>query len=254
MSNSSRGNLKLPAFGAEVAIGNYRNWLAENKFASNPLVGTSYEDVWQQGGTEVYLSSAETMNIVSTDAADDGDPAGTGAQTVRIYGLDNNYDMIDETVTMNGTTNVLTTNSYLRVYRMIVTAAGSGGINAGDITATASSAGTVHAKIAIGDNQTLKSQYTVPNGYYLLANDIEASCAKNDQAEFRAEVRPFGEVFQVKFVFQLYQQSEQYIFNPPRLVPPKADIRIRAKNIGGTNISVTCAYDFYLVPAVDVNV
>lgn len=255
VSSNALGNAQALPPNLAGPLGVYRGWLIENKFAANPAVGTSLEDVWNEGGTEVYLSSAETMDIVSTDGADKGTPtAGTGARTVKIFGLDNNYDLIDETVTLDGTNPVTTVNSYLRVHRLIVTSAGTGGQNAGDITATASTAASVHAKISIGDNQTLKSQYTVPNGYYMLANDFFASCAKNDQAEVRVEVRPLNEVFQVKFVFQLFQQAEEFQFNPSRLVAPKTDIRVRAKNIGGTTISLTAAYDFYLVPEAQVNV
>lgn len=253
MSNSARGSIQFPTFGIQVATGNYRNWLSENKFAANPSVGTSFEDVWNNGGTLSYLSSAETMNIVSTDTNDDGDPAGTGARTLEIFGLDGNYDLINETVTLNGTTNVTTVNSYLRVHRMIVRTAGSGGGNAGVITATASSAGTVQANIDIGDNQTLKSQYTVPNGYYMAMVKIEASCAKGDEIEVRLEARPENQVFQVKFVFQLFQQTEEILIDPPRIFESKTDIRLRAKNIGGSTVNMAAAYDFYLIPSDQVN-
>lgn len=249
------GNTQALPVQYAASIGAYKDWLSENKFAANPSVGTSLQDVWNNGGTEVYLTSAEQMNIASSDGADKGTPtAGTGARTLRIFGLDANYDQIDEVVTLDGTNNVLTANSYLRVHRMIVTSAGSGGQNAGNITATAASAGSIHANIAIGDNQTLKSQYTVPNGYYMLANEFFASCAKNDQAEFRVEVRPLNEVFQVKFIFQLFQQAKEFMFTPSRLIAPKTDVRVRAKNIGGTTISVTASYDFYLVPEAQVNI
>ena len=45
---------------------------------------------------------------------------GTGARTVLIEGLDENYDIQSETVTMDGTTNVVTTNTYIRLFRMTV--------------------------------------------------------------------------------------------------------------------------------------
>lgn len=252
-SLSQGGALPLPP---EIAasIGRYNGWLAETKFAFNPAVGTSYEDVWNEGGTESYLSSAETMDIVSTDGADKGTPtAGTGARTVQIYGLDSSWNIQNEIVTLDGTNPVTTANTYLRVYRLIVRTAGNGGANAGDITATASTAATVHAKIGIGDNQTLKSQYTVPNGYYAVLRDGVASTPKNDQAEIRLEVRPENEVFQLKYVLQLYQQTQEIVFQPSPVFSPKSDIRVRAKNIGGTTISVAIAYDFYLVPASQVN-
>jgi len=242
-----------PEFGS--SIGQYRGWISQNKFAYNGSVGTSYEDVWAAGGTESYLTSAETMITVSTDGNDKGvATALSGARTLQIYGLDSNYDEINEIVTLNGTSNVTTSNSYLRVYRAIVRSAGSTGSNEGVISLTSSSSGYTHASISIGDNQTLKSQYTVPNGYYMILNNVSSSCAKSDQIEVRLEERPLNEVFQVKQIFQVFQQTIQVQFIPSKIFSPKSDIRMRAKNIGGSTVSMTAAYDFILVPENQVNI
>lgn len=226
-------------------------FIAGNKFANNPALGTSYEEIWNVGGFESYLSSAEVMEITSTDAADAA--AGTGARTLQVYGLDNNYRMIDEIVTLNGTSAVDTTQSYLRVYRMIVRSAGSGAANAGTIDATAKSAGSVHARITIGDNQTLKSQYTVPDGYYIIIEDLEAGVFRNDDWQVRLVVREEGEVFAVKRQIEIFGSPYRSDFLPPLIYPPRSDLALQGVNNGAGTIAISGSYDFILVRAEDVN-
>ena len=136
------------------------------------------EDIWEEGGSLSYLSSAETMNIVSDSTADDGDPAGTGARALLVTGLNGSHVLTTEVVTMNGTSNVLTSNSYLRIRSILVVTAGSGLANAGIITATASSAGTVQCTIAAGESLSQNSQYTVPAATTAYIIDIVFSTTK----------------------------------------------------------------------------
>lgn len=71
--------------------------------------------------------------------------AGTGARTVFISGLDSNYDVISETVTLNGTSAVQTVRSYLRVNSFLIMSAGSGKTNAGSITLRVTGGGSTQA-------------------------------------------------------------------------------------------------------------
>lgn len=147
----------------EVAKGNVPKHKAIFVTGNNTDIDTGVEeDVWEQGGVLTYLTSAETMNIVSTAMADDGDPAGIGARTVLVTGLSSAHVLQSETVTMNGVADVLTSLSYLRVRSLTVVTAGSTEANAGVITATASSAATVQCAIAANEGISNNSHYTVP--------------------------------------------------------------------------------------------
>lgn len=148
-------------------------------------------------GDVTYLSSAETMNIVSTSTSDDGSPAGVGLQTLLIQGVDNDGAAIQETITLNGTTNVLTLNSYLRVNSMIGLAVGSTGWNVGDVTATASSAATVQDKMSAAESISQSSHFTVPLNTKLYLAQVELNCAKisgggNPEVEFKGLIRVGG--------------------------------------------------------------
>jgi len=152
-------------FFLEIARGNITGMSSIQKFGRNDDISAGVtEDIWAGGGIRAYLTSAETMDVVSTSANDDGAPAGTGAQTLTIEGLDSDYLEVSDTITMNGVTAVTTTQSFLRVHRAYVVASGSNETNVGDITIdpTTSGAGSRQAAIAAGDGQTLISHYTVP--------------------------------------------------------------------------------------------
>lgn len=248
----SRGDAYSPIpFEYQVTLGQFPRYENRNKFGYNNNVGTSQEEIWNVGGVEAYLSTAETMNIASTSTDDDGDPAGTGAQTLIISGLDNNWVEIEEEVTLNGTSNVTTTNSFLRVLRLIVTAAGSTGSNVGTITATASSAGSVHAQINPTDNQTLKINFPIPAGKYGVITHSEIGCAKSDDCEIRFKVRPFGEVFQTKRLLNFFQNTVSFSNFIPILLPPKCDVTITALS-GAGGVKVSANIDYVLIDSREI--
>lgn len=203
-----------------------------NKFGRNADVDSAAaEDIWDGGGIHVPPTAARLHDIVSTDAADDA--AGTGARTVEIQGLDSDYKVQSETVTMDGTTDVETANSYVRIFRMKVVTAGSGGVNAGTITATAQIDSTVSAQIAIGNNQTLMAIYTVPVGVWGQLTNYYVSVLGTVAAivTVRLWIRPFDEVWQLKHVLHTDPNANGYFnhqFGIPLDVSPKSDVRIEA--------------------------
>lgn len=241
---------KIP-FEFQATLDQFPRYSNQNKFGYNNSVGTSQEEIWNVGGVEQYLTTAETMNIASTSGDDDGAPAGTGAQTLTIFGLDNDWLEVNETVTLNGTTDVTTTNSYLRVLRMIVRTAGATGANVGTITATASTAATVHAQINPTDNQTLKINFGIPANKYGVITHSEIGCAKNNDCEIRFKVRPFGQVFQTKRLLNFFQETVSFSNIIPILLPPKTDVTITALTSAG-NVKVSANLDYYLIDAIEV--
>lgn len=144
------------------------------KFAKSVSLTANVEaDIWGYTSNKVFLTASELHNVVSASANDT--VAGTGARYVLINGLDNDYNLIYETVALNGTTPVSTTKKYLRIYNARVVAAGSGKVNAGAITLTASSAGTVQEYIPIGESVSHSSHMTCPAGYSAIAIDTNFS-------------------------------------------------------------------------------
>ena len=103
-----------------------------NKFGYNSSIGSlSFETIWETGNDYPWQTAQATLDVVSDDT--DDDVAGTGARTLRIQGLDGSYNLVEETVDMDGTTTVTTTQTFLRVFRMSVETAGTSGNNIGNI-------------------------------------------------------------------------------------------------------------------------
>jgi len=223
------------------------------KFGYNPDVNGDEETVWAQGGDFPYPTSAVTMFVSSTSVNDtDG---GTGANSIIIQGLDENYDEIEETVLLNGQTQVATQNSYLRVYRAFVTLAGTGGTAGGIIYIGSSGATggvpntTVYANLSFG-NQTQIAAYTVPAGYTLYLDDINFTAALSQASKLVTCVfvsRDFGSnVFRSRFINVL--QSNQLItkFEYPQPFYEKTDLECRVSS-NTTNNAVAASFQGVLI-------
>lgn len=142
-----------------LATGKWRTEIY--KFGHNPTAITG-DAIWSAGGAYTgFLTTASTMEVISTSTADDD--GGTGMQTAKIEGLDENWDYVEETVTLNGTSaSTATTATFIRVTRVVGVTAGSGGVNAGVVTCRVLSAGATVATIEVGLGRSLMAIYTVP--------------------------------------------------------------------------------------------
>lgn len=178
------------------------------------------EDIWEGGGLYNFPITAEVLNIVSDNLNDTA--AGTGARTVTIQGLDLNYDEISETITLNGTINVPTINSYLRVNRVLVRTAGSQNSNIGNITATQSISSILVAQIDPTNNQTLMAIFTVANGKKAYVQELTIGSEKLTSMSIR--VRNFNEVFRRVQDWALPIQSLSITFKPPKEIFGKSDL------------------------------
>lgn len=142
-----------------IAKGEVNGYSVLNVFGYQPSVGTSDICVWENAAPYVFPTTAVIMTVVSTSSSDD-----TGLGKVLITGLDENYNLLVESVDIDGTNPVTTTNAFLRINNVRLSVAGLGQItNIGTITV--SNNGTTYAKILPSVGQTQMSQYTVPNGY-----------------------------------------------------------------------------------------
>jgi len=204
------------------------------KFGYNPDVDTQEETVWGNAGNYIWLDSAVNMFVSSTSVNDSG--TGTGARTILIQGLDENYNEIEETITLNGQTQVTTQLSYLRIYRSFVTLAGSNEGTSGVIYIGSSGStggvpnSSVYASISIG-NQTQIASYTVPAGYTLYVDEINFTAAvsqSNKLVHCKFNSRDYeSNVFRTRFVQVI--QSNQLIqsFKYPQGFAEKTDLECR---------------------------
>jgi hypothetical protein len=149
--------------GLSIQRGNVGNFSGVHKFGLNTAVGTSaFETIWDGNNTYTYPSSSGTATATSsnTGADDNG--------TVEIQGLDSNYDLATETLTIGGSAG---STSFIRVFRAVMKTANTGNTNVGVITITVSS--TTVAQIRASYGQSLMCVYTIPRKYnaYLMQID-----------------------------------------------------------------------------------
>lgn len=202
------------------------------KFGFNAAVGTDEETIWDQGGLYVHPASASVMKVSSSNASDT-------STTVLVEGLDEDYNTLSETVTLNGQTAVNTSGSYLRVNRAtVITNAPQGDVYIGSGTVTSGVPANVFAKIVAGENQTLMAVWTVPAGYTAHLHEISASSgttAANKFTTVRLKCAPFNQVPQTKAVQTLHNSFIEMDFGVPLEVPEKSDCELRAVSSSGTD-------------------
>ena len=176
-------------FYLSVAKGDFTGYSNVSKFGINSTVGSGgFESIWEGSNAYPWPTAAATLSVVSASANDAS--GGTGARTVEIQGLDSSWNLLTETITMNGLTPVVTTGSFLRVFRARVVTAGSLKSNAAEITM--SSGGTTLAYITydtIGMGQTLMAVYTIPNGKTGYIINLNVSSSKDSEHRFRFMTR-----------------------------------------------------------------
>lgn len=163
----------------EVALSRRQGATTWNKFGYNGDVDSAAAEViWNVGGLFTKLTSASTLTIVSDSTDDDGAPAGIGANSIVIFGIDANRQAVTEVVTMNGTTNVVTASSWLGINRAAVYLAGSSDTNVGNITITATTGGSTQAYIAAGEGTTQQAIFFTQADHTFLADWLLINCTK----------------------------------------------------------------------------
>lgn len=212
-------NNNMP-FGLGVQKGLVTNFSGVHKFGLNTAVGTSFETIWDGNNTYTYPSSAGTATVTSSDTASDN----TG--TIEIQGLDSNYDLATETLTIGGSAS---TTSFIRVFRAIMKTANTGTSNVGTITVTVSS--TTVAQIRPTYGQTLMAIYTIPRKYngYILQLDIGSSKDLENEIRLITKEIDNGNVFNTKSFITTRGGFMEKNYIVPVVLTEKTDIELIAK-------------------------
>lgn len=124
---------------------------------ANLLTSGVKRTLWN-GPTEEYVfpsDSGESMELVSTNAADD--------QTVFIRGLDSNFDVVSQIVTLNGTIPVAIPQQLARV-NFVILPPPLLTRPLGDILITSVGAVTTYSVTPVGVRGAIQAVFTVPRG------------------------------------------------------------------------------------------
>jgi hypothetical protein len=210
-----------------------------------PSVATSTPtDIWAGSTVSAlypFLTTAQSLEIIS-DSTHDTFTGGTGAISIIMNLLDANFNLVTQTVLMNGTTAVaIPGGPYLRCNSLQVNSAGSTLSNVGNITLRIAGAGAIVQYIAatVGISQT--SIFTVPTGYTLALNFAYANLQSTSTATNWANIGFY--IQQMGVTSSLYQRFQTIVTGTgqvtipipsPATVVGGQDLIFRVTNTSGT--------------------
>lgn len=249
----AQGLKRVADFYFDVATGDVRSHSSINKFGNNEDIDSAaVEDIWDGGGLWNEPTATQVYTVVSTSATDTG--AGTGARTLEINGLGSTGLQQSETITLAGATAVTLTNQYQMIHRMIVRSAGSGGANAGTITANANTDANITAQITITNNQTLMAIYKIPSDSDGCVTNVYGSILRSGGPTTAVDIilyaKPTGEVWQVKHVSGLTTGATSQVnhkYGIPKCFEPLTLLKVSAGSTAD-NIDGAAGFDLVLHP------
>lgn len=219
------------------------------KFGYNADVdsGTA-EDIWDQGGTYTFLSSAATLYASSSSGSDTFE--------ITVIGLDANWDLQTKTVTLTGQTQVALAGTWIRVHRVYNS---SGTAAVGDIyiaetdnltAGVPDTASKIKAKIVIGNEQTLMAIYTIPASrtgvimhYSGTASGLGSGWLTGSEGlDLALMIRESGGVFRIQERVGLINKGTtdfRHAFTFGVVCPAKTDIKIKVIETTANNASVS---------------
>jgi len=230
---------KTEDFHLQLARGHISNHSSVHKFGWNTGIGVAEETVWD--GSNVYSYSA-----IGTATAHSTSNAADSASTVTIQGLDENFLLVTDTITVDGAASA---NQYSRIFRAYMATANTGTTNANAVDIKTHS--NTIARISAGQGQTLMALYTIPANKTGYLQKVQFTSNKTGQpAVFRilsrvADGNPANEgPFRTIGQFGQMDGPTQYEYNCPIRLASNTDIEIRAI---GTASAPACGAVFNLV-------
>ena len=220
--------------GLAIAIGEFNDTQAINKFGYNSAVGsTVWETVWDGNNEYTYIDTAGVAVATSDDVDDLGG-------TVLVSGLDANYDPVEETLTIGGAAGSV---EFYRVFRAQMVTANTGNVNQGNVTITVDT--KTAAKITEQIGQTLMAVYTVPRTKTAYLVQIDTGSSKDLEHEIRLVVKRNGGVWNTKSYHTQRGGFNRLVFEIPIHIPAESDVEIKA--LSSALSAVSAGFELVLV-------
>ena len=240
----------LPA-GLELSAGRIDKIQLKGTSGLNPVVGTSLETITAGGGLRNYLSAAEDLKVVSSDATDTN--SGSGAcRRIRIRGIGADGLFKEQDVNMNGTTVVDVDRNgdpinfkYINDMRVQTVGTGSA-FNAGVITLYANDGTTVLETIAAGENQQQTAAWAMGDSETGYLTSFVCSATGNAQVSIWVQPGPTAAWGQRLTVIVGSGGPTPYQLPNPFSINAGAKVEFRAKSLTGENVAVGADFQILL--------
>ena len=218
----------------------------------------TFVDVWDGANdaspnlmTYIWSTSAIITQLTSSAVAD--------TESIEIQGLNSNWELTIQTLTLNGRNIVNLTTPLIRVFRVknvdstdltgTVYVHETGGVTDGvpDVLSR------IKAMIAIGNNQTLMAIYTIPEGCTgymrrLYADGANGTFNNLGQSIVKLFTRSYGGVFQIKYIGSINSTGTSHLlkeYPEPKVFAAKTDIIIKVST-SVTASSIAAGFDLVL--------
>jgi hypothetical protein len=152
------------------------------------------------------ITTAETWEVLSSVSTDGS--AGTGAREVTIYGIDNTGAYATEVETLNGTTAVSLSTSWLAFNSVIVTDTGSNNTNNGIITVRVASGGDDRGKIQAGCGQSNQCIYRAPSNRQLFLKKLTCT-ALDHGVSYTIKIWCYDTTTELKKLMTMFKWADQ---------------------------------------------
>jgi hypothetical protein len=215
------------AEGVDIAKGVVMDASQRNIFgttgANATIVTSEFRTPWELASNYTFPTSAAQMTLVSTSTSDT-------AVVVLIIGLDANYNIIQETQTLTGTTPITTDNTYFRINDVVCVAGNAVG------TITLKVGANTYAQINPGTGRDQKAVYTVPKGYCFFLQRIDAFCTDANggkAARFRNFIRS-ANGRELRVADTTFFENMQILRQTPFKYDEKTDIEMQLISLSGS--------------------
>ena len=241
------GGLDLNAdFMLEVRKGNVDGHTSGIISGRKVLVPSNLETIWGASGDYAFPTAPESWEVVSDNANDTS--AGTGARTVLVSSLDEDYNRQTQLIFLNGTTPVACTGTHLRAHTAISLTAGSGKTNAGEIVIRVAGGGATRNVLQVGKSITSDGIFTVPAGKTLFINRFIPFFPKNQSGLFAvaSTASAANSSRLIPGEFTLSEGALDIITGTGAGIAEKTDIELLASS-ANPNQRVDIAFEFILI-------
>ena len=221
------------ARGAAVTEAEVLNAYLIDKSGATSTLGTTpatMTTVWSYTGLFPWTTFAGSGDKLYIKSLTD-DPK-VRNKSIKIEGLDSNYDILIEEVAFGSNTAVAvnTTNNFYRINRIYLT-----GNNTNSLPQTydievryGSTSGTIVSYLTAPWARGQNCFYTVPAGYEAFLLSLNGNSGKDDEITSSLWIRTFNGTWELKKSFKFISGLFDHNFRTPLRIPEKSDVEIRA--------------------------
>jgi len=222
------------ARGKPVTEADVLNAFLIDKSGASESLGTSaatMSTVWEGSGLypwNTYTGTGAKLYIksVANDAKIQG-------KSITINGLDSNYDIIEETVTLHPTDTTIavsTSQNFYRINKLYLSGNNTNSLpHDHDLEVRyGSSSGTLLSLFIAPWGRGQNCIYTVPRGYEAFVLSINGNSGHNDEITSSLWFHSYGGTWTLQKTFKFISGSFDHSFRTPLRITEKSDVEIRA--------------------------